>query len=73
MDENIQTFIINRWYSPSASFIYLNHTKTINRCRSTQHLTVYYTSDRIKKNDLVTFYYMVINLILNLLGINLYH
>lgn len=59
MDENLETFIVNRWYSPSGSFIFLNQTKTVNKCKSTQHLTVYYTSDRIKKNDWVTFYYLV--------------
>lgn len=52
-------FTLNRWYSPTNSYIQLDRTnKMHSKCKAAQQFTVYYTTGKLKEQD-ITFHYML--------------
>ncbi|XP_017785332.1 PREDICTED: alpha-1-macroglobulin-like isoform X1 [Nicrophorus vespilloides] len=51
---------LNRWYSLSNSYMLIERdTKVFSKCGSMQHYAVYFTSNKLRNNETLTFYYML--------------
>ncbi|KAJ8978718.1 hypothetical protein NQ317_015966 [Molorchus minor] len=56
------SFMAVRLYSPSTSYIFLEQRileKNPDECRPPQQFAVYYTTNNLNENEIVTFYYMI--------------
>ncbi|KAK4885470.1 hypothetical protein RN001_001741 [Aquatica leii] len=53
-------FTLNRWYSPSNSYIQVEQSNHIlTQCKTSQQFTVYYTTVKLRHHENITFHYMV--------------
>ncbi|KAF5307210.1 hypothetical protein FQR65_LT00726 [Abscondita terminalis] len=58
--EIIAYFTLNRWYSPSNSYIQIEqNSQAINKCKTLQQFTVYYSTAKLRHNENIIFHYVV--------------
>ncbi|KAK5647506.1 hypothetical protein RI129_002398 [Pyrocoelia pectoralis] len=53
-------FTLNRWHSPSGSYIRIDHThKGLAKCKESQQFTIHYAIPKLRNNEIINFHYMI--------------